>query len=154
MQEATQKYWKLADYRAKYCYLSLLFPLLTATRASFAFLNRRVFSVLGHSFERHKKSFVLYIVSFSALKMAFSKLSQAEYHCLHKKPYFMSSITTKRLYKSYGSFIKRQRSGTTSDNYWQRVKTSGTTSDNEWQRVTTSGTTIDSKGIATFSNLC
>ena len=96
--------------------IAISLSLLTATRASFAFLNRRVFSVLGHSFERHKKSFVLNIVSFSALKMAFSKLSRAEYHCLHKKPYFMSSITTERLYKSYGSFIKRQRSGTTRDN--------------------------------------
>ena len=41
-----------------------------------------------------------------------------------------------------GSFIKRQTSGTTSDNEWQRVTTSGTTSDNEWynewQRMTTS----------------
>ena len=35
------------------------------------------------------------------------------------------------------SFIKRQTSGTSSDNEWQRVTTSGTTSDNEWQRVTT-----------------
>ena len=66
--------------------LSLLFSLLTATCASFTFLNGRVFSVLGHSFERHKWSFVLYIVSFSALKIAFSKLSLAKYHCLDKKP--------------------------------------------------------------------
>ena len=67
--------------------LSLLFSLLTVTCASFAFLNGRVFSVLGHSFERHKWSFMLYIVSFSALKISFSKLSLAKYHCLHKKPY-------------------------------------------------------------------
>ena len=67
--------------------ISLLFSLLIATCASFAFLNGRVFSVLGHSFERHKWSFVLYIVSFSALKISFSKLSLAKYHCLHKKPY-------------------------------------------------------------------
>ena len=71
----------------------------------------------------------------------------------------------------FWSFIKRQASGTTSDNEWQRVTmtgtTSGTMSDNEWQRVTTndyewynewkrvttSCRTIDSKGIATFSNL-
>ena len=37
------------------------------------------------------------------------------------------------------SFIKRQTSGTSSDNEWQRM----TTSDNEWQRVTTSGATSD-----------
>ena len=66
---------------------SLLFSLLIAICASFAFLNGRVFSVLGHSFERHKWSFVLHIVSFSALKISFSKLSLAKYHCLHKKPY-------------------------------------------------------------------
>ena len=100
MQEATQKYRKLTDYRTKCCYLSLLFSLLIATCASFAFLNGRVFSVLGHSFERHKWSFVLYIVSFSALKIFFSKLSLAKYHCLHKKTCFMSSVTTERLYKS------------------------------------------------------
>ena len=81
--------------------ISLLFFLLIATCASFAFLNNRVFSVLGHSLERHKWSFVLYIVSFSALKISFSKLSLAKYHCLHKNhTYFMSSVTTKRLYKS------------------------------------------------------
>ena len=78
-------------------FLSLLFSLLIVT---FAFLNGRVFSVLGHSLERHKWSFVLYIVSFSAFKIFFSKLSLAKYHCLHKKPYFMSSVTTERLYKS------------------------------------------------------
>ena len=32
--------------------------------------------------------------------------------------------------------MKRQTSGTSSDNEWQRVTTSGTTSDNECQRVT------------------
>ena len=49
------------------------------------------------------------------------------------------------------SLIKRQASGTASDNEWynewqrvvQRVATSGITSDNEWQRMTTSGTTSD-----------
>ena len=48
-----------------------------------------------------------------------------------------------------GSFIKRQTSGTTSDNEWQRVTTSGRTCDNERQRVvqqaTTSGKTNDNK---------
>ena len=49
------------------------------------------------------------------------------------------------------SFIKRQTSGTSSDNEWyiewqrvvQRVTTSGTTSDNEWQRVVQQVTTND-----------
>ena len=78
--------------RTNYCYLSLLFSLLIASCASFAFLNGRVFSVLGQSVERHTWSFVLYIVSFSA------KLSLAKYRCLHKKhTYFMSSVTTERL---------------------------------------------------------
>ena len=85
MQEATQKYRKLTDYRTKCCYLSLLFSLLIATCTSFAFLNGRVFSVLGHSLKRHKWSFVLHIVSFSALKISFSKVSLGKYHCLHKK---------------------------------------------------------------------
>ena len=85
LQETTQKYRKLTDYSTKGCYLSLLFSLLIATCASFAFLNGRIFSVLGHSFERHKSSFMLYIVSFSALKISFSKLSLAKYDCLHKK---------------------------------------------------------------------
>ena len=44
----------------------------------------------------------VYSVSSSAFKMAFSKLSLAKYRCLHIKnhTYFMSSITTERLYKS------------------------------------------------------
>ena len=67
--------------------ISLLFSLLITTCTSFAFLNGRVFSVLGHSLERHKWSFVLYIISFSAFKISFSKLNLAKYHCLHKKPY-------------------------------------------------------------------
>ena len=54
------------------------------------------------------------------------------------------------------SFIKKQTSGTSSDNQWQWMKTSdngwyewqqmttsGTTSDNEWQQVTKSGATSD-----------
>ena len=71
-------------------------------------------------------------------------------------------------------FIKRQRSGTSSDNEWynewQRVTTSGTTSDNEWynewqqmitngnewynkcQRLTTSGTASDNKWQLVTSN--
>ena len=38
------------------------------------------------NFNHHKWSFVTYIVSFSGLKMVFSKLNLAKYHCLHKKP--------------------------------------------------------------------
>ena len=49
-------------YRTKCCYLFLFFSLFTATCASFAFLNSRYFSVLGHTilrnFKRHKWSFV------------------------------------------------------------------------------------------------
>ena len=77
--------------------LSLLFSLLIATCASFAFLNDRVFLVLGDSFERHKWSFVLCIVSFSALKISFSKLSLAKYHCLHKKPYIFHVFSYHRM---------------------------------------------------------
>ena len=67
--------------------ISLLFSQLIATCTSFVFLNSRVFSVLRHSLEHHKWSFVLYIVSISALKIPFSKLNLAKYHYLHKKPY-------------------------------------------------------------------
>ena len=38
----------------------------------------------------------------------------------------------------FWSFIKRQTSGTSSDNEWQRVVQRVTTNDNEWQRVTIS----------------
>ena len=38
----------------------------------------------------------------------------------------------------FGSFIKRQTSGTSIDNKWQRVVQRVTTNDNEWQQVTTS----------------
>ena len=48
-----------------------------------------------------------------------------------------------------GSFIKRQTSGTSSENEWynewQRVTTSGKICDNEWQRVAMSGTTNDNE---------
>ena len=102
MQEATQKYQKLTDYRTKCYYLSLL----TATCTSFTFLNGRVFSVLGHSFERHKWSFMLYIVSFSALKMAFSKLSLAKYRCWHKKSYIFNVFNYYRTSLQISLFYK------------------------------------------------
>ena len=41
------------------------------------------------------------------------------------------------LHNFLGSFMKKQTSGTSSDNEGQQVTTSGTTSDNEWQWVTT-----------------
>ena len=44
----------------------------------------------------------------------------------------------KTFLRIFGSFIKRQTSGTSNDNEWQRVTTSNTTSgnnDNGWQRV-------------------
>ena len=95
MQEATQKYRKLTDYWTKCCYLSLPFSLLTATYGSFAFLNCRAFSVLGHSTSQILNvtsdllcHIYIYIVLFPSLKMAFSKLCLAKYHCLHKKTMF------------------------------------------------------------------
>ena len=106
LQEATQKYWKL---RRKCCYLPLPFSLLTAACSSFAFLDGKVFfsswTQYSLNCKCHKWLFVLYIVSFTGLKMAFSKSSLAKYHCLHKKLcYFISSITTERLSKPF-SFI-------------------------------------------------
>ena len=106
MQEATQKYRKLTDYRTKCCYLSPLFSLVTVTCTSFAFLNGRVFSVLGHSFYCHKWSFVVYIVSFSALKMVFSKLSLAKYWCWHKKPYIFNVFNYYRTSLQISLFYK------------------------------------------------
>ena len=43
------------------------------------------------------------------------------------------------------SFIKRQTSGTSSDNEWQRVVQRVTTHDNEWQRVVQRMTTSDNE---------
>ena len=43
------------------------------------------------------------------------------------------------------SFIKRQTSGTSSDNEWQRVVQRMTTSDNEWQQVVQRMTTSDNE---------
>ena len=34
-----------------------------------------------------------------------------------------------------GSFLKRQASGTSSENEWQRVTTSGIANNNKWQRI-------------------
>ena len=64
-----------------------------------AFLNGMVFSVLGHSLERHK-----YIVSFSALKIFFSKLNLAKYHCMQKKPYIFPAFSYHR--RSVQIFLK------------------------------------------------
>ena len=72
--------------------LCLLWLVLSSSTAGyFQFLD---------SLERHKWSFVLYIVSFSTLKRSFSKLSLAKYACIKNHTYFMSSVTTERLYKS------------------------------------------------------
>ena len=38
----------------------------------------------------------------------------------------------------FGSFIKRQTSGTSSENEWQRMVQRVTTNDNEWQQMTKS----------------
>ena len=43
------------------------------------------------------------------------------------------------------SFIKRQTSGTSSDNEWQRLVQRVTMNGNDWQRMTTSGTTSYNK---------
>ena len=41
--------------------------------------------------------------------------------------------------------IKRQTSGTSNDNEWQRAETSSTTTDNERQRMAMSGTANDNE---------
>ena len=67
--------------------------------------------------------------------MSFQLSSKKIYYYYY---YYMEDTKTR-------SFIKRQTSGTSSDNEWQWLTTSGTTSDNEWQRVTTSGTTSNAE---------
>ena len=62
------------------CLLRLALP-LPSSKAEF-FSSWTQYSA---NFKCHKWSFVPYIVSFSGLKMAFSKLSLAKYHCLHNK---------------------------------------------------------------------
>ena len=59
-----------------------------------------------------------------------------------------SRVNVKRYFGLLRSFRKRQKSGTWSDNEWQRVVQRVTTNGNEWrvvQRVTASGTTSDKK---------
>ena len=65
------------------------------------------------NFKHHKSLFMLYIVLFSGLKMAFSTLHLTKDHCLHQKTVFTvtsiyfiswSSITIERLYRFF-SFI-------------------------------------------------
>ena len=76
LQEATQKYQKLTDYRTECCYLSALL---------FAYCDLRFLRFPQRQGIFSSWTFVLYIVPFSALKISFSKLSLAKYHCLHKK---------------------------------------------------------------------
>ena len=52
----------------------------------------------------------------------------------NKEKYFIINYPPKEILLNK-TFLKRQTSGTPSDNQWQRMSTSGTTSDNEWQRV-------------------
>ena len=61
------------------CFLRLEFSSPSSTAEFFQFFAHYA------NFKRRKWSFVLYIVSFSGSKMAFSMLSLAKYHCLHKK---------------------------------------------------------------------
>ena len=65
------------------CLLRLVLSLPSWAAEIFQFLD-----TVPRKIKRHKWSFVKYIVSFSGLKMVFSKLSLAKYHFLHKKPVF------------------------------------------------------------------
>ena len=84
--------------------LSFPFSLFTATCASCRLPQRQNFFISWTkyfaNFKRHKWSFVLYIVSFSGLKMIFTKFSQLDitscinncvYHNFNLRCYFMSS---------------------------------------------------------------
>ena len=94
MQEVIQKYRKLTYYQTKRC--SLCFSALLSACCDLRFLclpqRQSFFSSWTQNFKRHKLSFVPYIVSFFGLKTAFSKLSLAKYHYLHKKLYVISCI--------------------------------------------------------------
>ena len=65
------------------CLLRLVLSVPSWAAEIFQFLD-----TVPRKIKRHKWSFVKYIVSFSGLKMVFSKLSLAKYHFLHKKPVF------------------------------------------------------------------
>ena len=96
--------------------LSWPFSLFTATCASCRLPQRQSFFIsltqYSVNFKRNKWSFVPYIVSFSGLKMVFSKLSQLDITSCIKdcvcnnfnlRRYFMSSVI-EHLYRSF-SFI-------------------------------------------------
>ena len=92
LQEARQRYRKLTDDWTKCCYLSLsallcLLWLVLPLPSWAAELSQFLDTVL-HEIKRDKWSFVKYIVSFSGLKMVFSKLSLVKFHFLHKKSVF------------------------------------------------------------------
>ena len=81
------------DFWTKCCYLS--FSALLSAYCAFWFLHlpqRQGFFSSWTHFKQHKWSFVLYIVLFSGLKMAFSKLNLAKYYCLHKKLFIVTSV--------------------------------------------------------------
>ena len=59
--------------------------------------------------------------------------------------FFSFSVSSHFYITNMGSFIKRQTSGTTSDNEWQRVVQRVTTNDNEWQWVVQQVPTTDNK---------
>ena len=101
LQEVTQTYRKLTNYRTKCCYLSLLLSLLLATCTSFAFLNGRVFSVLGHNW--YVTSDHSCCIQFHFLLRKYLSLSSAQLNitaCIKNHTYFTSSVTTEHLYKS------------------------------------------------------
>ena len=62
------------------CFLWLALPLPSSTASFFSSWTQCL-----ADFKHHKQLFVPYIVLFSFLKMAFSNLSLAKYHCLYKK---------------------------------------------------------------------
>ena len=65
------------------CLLRLVLPLPSWAAEFFQFLDTVVREI-----KRHKWSSVKCIVSFSGLKMVFSKLSLVKHHFLHKNPVF------------------------------------------------------------------
>ena len=110
----------------------------------------------------HLLSLLSFIVTRCISRLSFYKQSRLLVYFVNEKT--NGNCNNWKIYKineliNVIKFIKRQTSGTSSENEWQRMKKSGTTSEyewqqvtmrdnewyNEWQRVTMSSTTSDNE---------
>ena len=78
--------------------------------------------------------------------LCFSKIQRSIITLMHIKPLHIQNSVFWSIFTGWNrSFIKRQTSGTSCDNEWQRMVQRVTTNDNVLQRMATSGTTSDSE---------